>query len=145
MTFLLDVNFLVALFDRLHVNHEAAHHWFERKGRASWATCPITENGFLRVVTNPAYPTVIATPLEAMDHLARFCSTGAHVFWPDDISLLYALDNGQKRRLTGHGRITDFYLSALAQHHRGRLATFDGSLKRSMDGMGLYQSVELIG
>jgi toxin-antitoxin system PIN domain toxin len=144
VTYLLDVNLLVALFDRQHVNHEAAHDWFARKGLASWATCPITENGFVRVISNPAYPTVIATPLEAMDHLAIFCSSNAHVFWPDDTSLLHALDKAQKRRLSGHGQITDFYLSAQAQHHGGKLATFDGSLKRSLDGTGLDQSVEII-
>ena len=144
VTYLLDVNLLVALFDRQHVNHEPAHQWFAARGFASWATCPITENGFSRVVSNPAYPTVIATPLEAMDHLARFCSSNAHVFWPDDISVLSALDSAQKRRLTGHGQITDFYLAALALHHEGRLATFDGSLKRSLDGTGLEQSVEII-
>ncbi len=60
MTYLLDINVLVALFDSAHVHHEAAHRWFASVGNASWATCPITENGFVRVVSNPVYPTVSA-------------------------------------------------------------------------------------
>ena len=91
MTYLLDLNLLVALFDRQHVNHEAAHDWFARKGIVSWATCPITENGFLRVISNPAYLTVMATPMEAMEHLERFCSSESHTFWPDQVSLLELL------------------------------------------------------
>ena len=52
---LLDVNVLVALFDPDHVHHEAAHDWFANEGTGGWATCPVTENGFIRVITNPAY------------------------------------------------------------------------------------------
>lgn len=144
MTYLLDINLLVALFDKQHVNHEAAHDWFARKGIDSWATCPITENGFLRVISNPAYLTVMATPTETMDHLAKFCSGIGHVFWSDDLSLLKVLDSNVKRRLMGHGQITDFYLTALAHHNKSRLATFDGSLGRSLEGTVLAQSLEII-
>lgn len=144
MTYLLDINLLVALFDRQHVNHEAAHDWFARKAIDSWATCPISENGFLRVISNPAYPTVTATPTEAMDHLVRFCSGIGHVFWSDDLSLLEVLDNTVKKLFTGHGQITDFYLTALAHHKEGRLATFDGSLGRSLEGIVLAQSLEIV-
>jgi toxin-antitoxin system PIN domain toxin len=144
MTYLLDVNLLVALFDRQHVNHEAAHDWFARKGIASWATCPITENGFLRVISNPAYLTVMATPLEAMESLGQFCSSNSHAFWSDEVSLLSVLDESLKKRLTGHGQITDFYLITLAHHKGGKLATFDSSLARSMHSTGLVQSLEIV-
>ena len=144
MTYLLDINLLVALFDSQHVNHEAAHDWFARKAVDSWATCPTTENGFLRVISNPAYPTVTATPTEVMNHLAKFCSNIGHVFWSDDLSLLEVLDNTVKKRLMGHGQITDFYLTALAHHKEGRLASFDGSLGRSLEGIVLAQSLEIV-
>ena len=61
MTHLLDINVLVALFDSAHVHHEAAHRWFANVGNASWATCPITENGFVRVVSIPVAALVGAT------------------------------------------------------------------------------------
>ncbi len=144
MIHLLDVNFLVALFDRQHVNHEASHSWFADKGIDSWATCPITENGFVRVISNPAYPTIAATPKEAMKHLDRFCTRNGHVFWADNISLLNTLSDSSKLRLTGHQQITDFYLAALAEHNGGKLATFDGSLAKSLAGTELNQSIEIV-
>lgn len=144
MTYLLDVNMLVALFDPQHVNHEAAHTWFALKAIDSWATCPITENGFTRVISNPAYPTVMATPVEALNHLGAFCSEKGHEFWKDEVSLLNTIDDQLQTRLTGHGQITDYYLAILAQHKNGILATFDGSLTRSLEGTELAQSIETV-
>ncbi|MCI0357773.1 MAG: PIN domain-containing protein [Planctomycetaceae bacterium] len=127
MTYLLDVNVLVALFDSAHVHHEAAHRWFASSAMASWATCPITENGFIRVVSNPAYPTAIATPEEANARLRSFCAGPGHVFWPDELSLM---DRGRfdLSRLQGHQQITDVYLAGLAERNGGKLATFDASI-----------------
>ena len=88
MTHLLDVNVLVALFDPAHLHHDAAHCWFEAEGRSGWATCPITENGFVRVLTNPAYPGRKTTVADAADRLRRFTGSGGHAFWADDVSLL---------------------------------------------------------
>jgi toxin-antitoxin system PIN domain toxin len=144
MIHLLDVNFLVALFDPQHVNHEASHSWFAGKAIDSWATCPITENGFVRVISDPAYPTIAATPKEAMKHLDRFCTTNGHVFWADNISLLKTLSDSSKLRLTGHQQVTDFYLAALAEHNGGKLATFDGSLAKCLAGTELDQNIEVI-
>ena len=144
MTYLLDVNCLVALFDSRHVNHEAAHGWFARTGRRSWATCPITENGFVRVLSAPTYPTVTATPGEVIKHLALFCEHAGHELWDDDVSILSILDDGTRTRLTGHQQVTDFYLTALAAHHSGRVATFDGSLARSLKGTKLVDALEVI-
>lgn len=143
MTYLLDVNVLVSLFDGSHVNHDAAHDWFADRGRRSWATCPITENGCLRVLANPAYPSVQATPQEVIERLLRLRALPRHVFWPDDLSLLDGSPDW-RRRLTGAQQVTDFYLAALALAHRGRLATFDGSLLRALRGTALADALEVL-
>ena len=144
MTCLLDINVLVALFDASHLNHEAAHAWFEAAGRTSWATCPISENGFIRVLSHPSYPSVQATPNELIVRLFSFASQKGHVFWPDDISLLTGLDDASRARLVGSQQLTDFYLAAQALHHGGCLATFDGSLQRTLKGTTLGKSLQLL-
>lgn len=127
MISLLDVNVLVALFDPAHCHHEAAHRWFEAQRGTGWATCPLTENGFVRVVSHPAYPGRRTTVEDAVRRLARFRSSGGHSFWPDQVSICEptAVDF---HHLRGHQQITDLYLLLLAVHHRGRLATFDRSI-----------------
>jgi uncharacterized protein len=129
---LLDVNVLVALFDPAHLHHDAAHAWFEVKREGGWATCPLTENGFVRVLSNPAYPGRRTTVADAVARLARFTASGRHTFWADDLSLL---DRSviSAHLLTGHGEITDAYLLALAVRNGGRLATFDGGIR--IDGV----------
>jgi toxin-antitoxin system PIN domain toxin len=124
---LLDVNVLVALFDPAHQNHEDAHRWFGRNRKYGWATCPITSNGCIRVLSNPAYPTVEATPAEVARRLRSFCSTTDHHFWEDSVSLL---DESlfQPTMIAGHQKITDAYLLGLAVRNHGRLATFDRSI-----------------
>jgi hypothetical protein len=125
--FLLDVNVMVALIDPAHIHHEAAHEWFAREGHQQWATCPLTENGVVRIVGHPRYPGAPGPPAAIAVLLSRFCELAGHVFWPDDISLL-----DQKRidssRLLSHTQVTDTYLLALAHAHRGKLATFDRRL-----------------
>lgn len=135
---------LIALFDASHLNHDAAHRWFGETGRQSWATCPITENGFVRVLSHPSYPSVQATPNELADRLSAFVGQRGHIFWPDDISLLSDLDPGSRVRLVGSQQVADFYLAALAHHHDGLLATFDGSLQRTLKGMGLGKALHLL-
>ncbi|MBM4088527.1 MAG: VapC toxin family PIN domain ribonuclease [Planctomycetes bacterium] len=124
MTYWLDINVLVALFDAADAHHDAAHCWFAGVGAASWATCPITENGLIRVLSNPAYPTVFATPVDVTQRLRIFCSQPGHAFWSDVVSLtdstLFDIS-----RLRGHQQITDLYLAGLAARQGGRLATFD--------------------
>jgi toxin-antitoxin system PIN domain toxin len=124
---LLDVNILVALFDPSHNNHEDAHRWFGRNQRHGWATCPMTMNGCIRVLSNRAYPTVDATPAEVAGRLHRLCSTPDHHFWADSVSLL---DEALFRLalIGGHQKITDTYLLGLAVRNHGRLATFDRSI-----------------
>ncbi len=124
--FLLDVNVLIALVDPAHVQHDAAHDWFERQGHQAWATCPITENGLLRIVGHPRYPTSPGTPAAVAKLLTGLRALPGHTFWPDDISLLDArIDTS---RLLNSAQVTDTYLLALAQAHGGQLATFDRRL-----------------
>jgi toxin-antitoxin system PIN domain toxin len=128
MIHLLDVNVLVALFDPNHVHHEAAHAWFTSARGSGWSTCPLTENGLVRVLSTPAYPGRRTTVADAVDRLQRFTLSGNHTRWADDISLLDPahVDAGH---LSGHREVTDVYLLALAVHHGGALATFDRTLR----------------
>ncbi|PZS17632.1 MAG: VapC toxin family PIN domain ribonuclease [Acidimicrobiales bacterium] len=123
---LLDINVLLALLDSDHVDHARAHDWLEGGIEGGWASCAITENGFVRVISQPRYPSPVS-PSVAIDLLSRACLTGPHQFWTCDVSLLDAriVD---RSRLHGPRQVMDAYLLALATVHDGRLATFDRSL-----------------
>lgn len=124
---LLDVNVLVSLIDPAHVNHDAAHAWFEQVGAAGFATCPITENGLLRVVGHPRYPHTAATPAAVAPLLQGVRSRSGHHFWPDTVSLIG--DSRVDTSLLGaSGQLTDIYLLTLAVSNGGRLATFDARI-----------------
>ena len=116
---LLDVNVLIALVDPAHVQHDAAHDWFGRIGRKAFATCPITENGLLRIVGHPKYPNSPGPPSAVAGALAALRALPGHAFWPDGISLLEPglVDSSQ---LSSHARLTDSYLLALACANRTR-------------------------
>jgi len=124
---LLDVNVLVALFDPVHVHHELAHRWFTQERTAGWATCPLTENGFVRVLSNPAYPGRGTPPDDAIRRLSRFRESGDHAFWPDMLSICES-SIIRSSHIGSHQRLTDIYLLALAVENGGRLATLDRSL-----------------
>lgn len=128
MTYLLDVNVLIALLDPAHLDHHRTHDWFAREGAASFATCPLTQNGVLRILGNPRYPGSPGTPAAVAPMLQSVTQLPGHAFWPDDLSLL---DRGlvDPARLASHSRLTDDYLLALAASHRARLATLDRRLK----------------
>ena len=87
MIALLDVNVLIALFDPAHVHHEAAHKWFAVSRAERWATCPLTENAFVRILSNPSYPGQTTTMEDAVSRLRAFCAEREHVFWPDAVSI----------------------------------------------------------
>ena len=127
MTYLLDVNVLIALIDPAHVQHDAAHDWFAKQGKKSWATCPLTENGVMRIVGHARYPNSPGTPAAVAQLMTSLCELPGHVFWPDDISLLDTkiLDAS---RLLSSAQMTDSYLLVLAIAHDGKLATFDRRL-----------------
>lgn len=126
-TYLLDVNVLIALIDPAHVQHNAAHAWFATTGQHAWATCPLTENGVLRIVGHSRYPNSPGNPAAVAHLMAGLRSLSGHVFWPDDVSLhdAHAVDQAQ---LKTSGQLTDTYLLALACAHGGQLATFDARL-----------------
>lgn len=127
MVALLDVNVLVALFDPEHIQHDAAHKWFARNRKRGWATCPLTENGLVRVLSNPSYPGGRTTISDAVQRLGVFRGSGFHDFWPDSASLCEeALFNC--KHIRGHQKVTDAYLLALAVLNGGRLATFDKNI-----------------
>jgi toxin-antitoxin system PIN domain toxin len=139
-TYLLDVNVLLALSWPGHKFHERVQDWFERLGSKGWATCPMVQAGFVRIVSNPAFSPRAVSPKEALDSLAANARHPGHQFWPDDIPLTEGLVSLQGR-ITGHQQITDGYLLGLAVHHRGKLATLD----RGIAAWGTTSAVELIG
>ncbi len=123
MRALLDVNVLIALLDEAHVHHRLASDWLEQALGEGWASCPITQNGCIRIMSQPAYPG--ARPAaEVAARLADAAATPHHAFWPDDVDLLDppGLD---WRRVLGHRQVTDAYLLALAVRHGGRFVSFD--------------------
>ena len=127
MSFLLDVNVLIALIEPTHVGHDAAHRWFGATGAASWATCPLTENGVIRIVGHPKYPNSAGSPAAAAPIVARLRTLPGHVFWCDDLSLLGSVLVDPARIMTPT-QVTDTYLLALAVANDGQLATFDRRL-----------------
>jgi toxin-antitoxin system PIN domain toxin len=123
---LLDVNVLVALLDAGHLHHASATAWMADNARSGWASCPITQNGCLRILSLASYPNAQPTA-EVAQRLALAMTSGRHVFWPDSVSLL---DVGVLRwdRVLTSRQVTDAYLLALAVAHGGRLVTFDGGI-----------------
>ena len=124
---MLDVNVLIALFDPGHPNHEDAHRWFSRNRKQGWATCAVTINGCIRVLSSPSYPAIDATPAEVASRLRVLCAASDHQFWKESVSLL---DETLFRpeAIAGHRQVTDVYLLGLAIRRGGRLATFDRSI-----------------
>ena len=128
MRALLDVNVLIALLDADHSLHERATTWFASHAAAGWASCPITQNGCMRIMAHPAYPNPL--PVGAvMDRLAEASANACHEFWPDDISLL-DVDVANGARIHGPRQLTDAYLLALAVRHGGQFVTFDAAVAR---------------
>lgn len=143
MRALLDVNVLIALLDADHVHHSIATDWLSRDIHQGWASCPITQNGCIRIMSQPAYPGGFS-PQAVAARLAEAAARPEHAFWPDDINLLEAgtLDWG---RVLGHRQITDAYLLALAVRKGGCFVTFDrrldpasvaGAAKRHLQVLG---------
>ena len=124
---LLDVNVLIALVDPAHVQHEDAHAWFAQVGQRAFATCPLTENGLLRIVGHPKYPNSPGPPSVVAGALQAIRALPGHAFWSDSISLLDQTFV-KTSMLSSHARVTDGYLLGLARANQGRLATLDHKL-----------------
>jgi toxin-antitoxin system PIN domain toxin len=124
---LLDVNVLVALFDPDHVHHDTAHDWFEDHRHFGWATCGVTENGFVRVLARVVEDAPLTRPAALIERLRAFQESGGHRFWPDTVSLTDSrLFNPALIR--GHRQVMDIYLLGLTKRMGGCLATFDRTI-----------------
>lgn len=121
---LLDTNLLIALLWPSHERHDLAVKWFSRHRAKGWATCPITQAGFVRIVSNPAFSRDAVQPREAVQVLSANTAAADHTFWPDDQPLTDAVAFAGAR-LLGHQQVTDAYLLGLALRRGGRLATLD--------------------
>ncbi|MDY7104623.1 MAG: TA system VapC family ribonuclease toxin [Actinomycetota bacterium] len=124
MTALPDVNVLVALAWPNHVHHAAAVEWFRAARDQGWATCPITESGFVRVSANPRISGGHVGPAAGCDVLERLIALGRHDFWADDISFVRS-DTVPRHAVHGYRQVTDAHLLGLARVRGGRLVTFD--------------------
>jgi uncharacterized protein len=129
MRALLDVNVLIALLDEAHIGHAVATRWMSGAIDQGWASCPITQNGCIRIMSQPAYPGALPVTDVAL-RLAEATQHDSHRFWPDDISLLEARVIDWQHVL-GHRQVTDAYLMALAVRHQGQFVTFDGRVNLS--------------
>jgi toxin-antitoxin system PIN domain toxin len=123
---LLDVNVLIALLDAGHVDHDRARTWLDGEIAAGWASCAITQNGFVRIISQPRYPGSISAT-HAIALLSHACETAHHAFWTCDLSLLDP-DVILGDRVHGPRQVTDVYLLALAAHRGGRFVTFDQAI-----------------
>lgn len=140
---LLDVYVLVALAWPSHIHHNATHEWFGANRSKGWATCPMTQCGFVRVSSNPAIIPEAVAPIEAIALLESAMKRPDHVFWPDSIPVH---DNPVPSQLrAGHRQVTDAYLLGLAIHHQGRLVTLDLGVAAVLPADSPYRdAVELI-
>jgi uncharacterized protein len=130
--FLLDVNLLIAMLDEWHPHHEAAHAFFPTAQSRGWATCPLTENGFLRILGHANYVNGPGSPEGARVMLGALCASPGHQFWADALTMR---DTRRFAVLPSAGHLTDAYLLALAVERRARFATFDRRIDPAwMDG-----------
>ena len=144
MRALLDVNVVIALFDPDHAFHERAHVWWTRSGKSGWASCPIVENGVVRIMSNPSYSQQARfTPADLISRLEQFAAQTNHEFWPDDVSLR----DGKiitAERMHSSRQLTDLYLLALAAKRGGKLATFDKGIPISAVRVGKPENLCVI-
>jgi toxin-antitoxin system PIN domain toxin len=120
--YLLDINLLLALTDPMHIHHELSHQWFAKKSHKGWATCPLTENGFVCIASHPKYPNRPGDVRAVCSILDQICKSPGHHFWTEDLSILDILEPGT---IITHAQITDVYLLGLAFFKKGKLATLD--------------------
>ena len=129
MRALLDVNVLIALLDTTHIHHILARNWFAENHTFGWASCPLTENGCLRIISQPNYSNSIPVK-SALEKLNFARRTPLHMFWPDAISLL-DFDVFNVEVIHGPKQLTDIYLLALAVKNAGRVISFDRKIPLS--------------
>lgn len=120
--YLLDANILIAMADPAHGHHRQVQQWFHAQPGRGWATCPLTENAFLRILSASSYPGSLGDPMVVRQLLTRMCAFPGHQFWPDRLTLS---DAACFPALPASKHLTDLYLLALAASHHGKLATLD--------------------
>jgi toxin-antitoxin system PIN domain toxin len=125
--FLLDVNVLNAMAWSTHSAHERVKGWLGRNSNEPWATCPLTQTAFVRILSNPSFSPHALVPSEAMTLLQAYLGHPTHKFWADDLSLVQALEP-LTARLSGHQQVTDAYLLGLAIHKKGKFVTMDRAI-----------------
>lgn len=131
MSWLPDVNILIALLDPVHVHHLRARQWFEESGQNGWHTCPTTINGVVRVMSGRSYSDrQIVPPSQIMTSLEALVQLGKHTYLPDDVTMIESEDLVRSALLTSK-MVTDTYLMLVAKHHGVMLATFDHRLVTS--------------
>ena len=129
MRSLLDVNVVIALLDSGHALHDRATAWFRDHVANGWASCPLTQNGCVRIMSHASYPHALPVR-DVIERLAEATRTRHHQFWPDDITVLDSRSI-DATKVHGPRQITDVYLLALAVAHGGRFVTFDGGVSRT--------------
>jgi toxin-antitoxin system PIN domain toxin len=142
MTFLLDVNILLILHDPHHQHYKLVSRWFTQPASKSFATCPITEAGMVRLLLQGVTGFDPFDMQEARDALLHFTQRPNHVYWPDDPSYLDAT-KALFARMQGHRQTTDAYLLGLAIHRKGKLATLDRGIAH-LAGREFAANVEII-
>ena len=135
--YLLDANILIAMADPAHVHHRRVQQWFHVQPGRGWATCPLTENAFIRILSASSYPGGPGDPMAVRQLLRRMCAFPGHQFWPDHLTLS---DAARFPALPASRHLTDLYLLALAASHHGKLATLDRRIDPKMlpDGGKAY-------
>lgn len=137
---LLDVNVLVGLLSEDSEFHSASERWFLQNARKGWATCPVTEAGFVRIISNPASSRHVIRPAQAIDVLEDSFRFPVHEFWKDDLSMAEATADFREH-VTGHQQTTDAYLLGLALRRKGRMVTFDKGIRALASVAGLSHLV----
>ena len=125
--YLLDVNVLIALSWPDHTHHALVRRWFAKNRMRGWATCPLVQAGYVRILSNPSFSSRFVPVQEAIDGLEVSLKDEVHQFWPDAISFPTAVSL-LRSSLKGHQQVTDAYLVALAINNRGKLATMDRTI-----------------
>ncbi len=144
MIALLDINVLIALAWPNHLHHKEARQWFSANEGAGWATCGVTQSGFIRVSANPQVIPEARTTAEALALLGQMTVRPSHSFWSDDTDFTES-EYVDIHRVVGHRQVTDAHLLAIALAHGGRLATLDRRISALLpDDLDSTRALEVI-
>ena len=141
---LLDVNVLIALTHSAHVHHDLVQGWVQAQAKLAWASCTVTQLGFMRLASQPAIGGAGTSPGAALALLDQLLEHPGHRFWPDgqDIAASPAL---RSPLIVGHRQVTDAYLLGLAMRQGSALVTLDRGLASIAAAMQADRHLEWIG